>query len=324
VIEIMSNGALNSVQDLGREENLDIGVCGAGAMDRVALALANRMAGNAPSAAGIEVCIFPFKLRFLASTRFACTGASTSIRIRDRTLPTWWTIRADPGDELLIEPPGSGARVYVAFAGGLDVPIVLGSRSTDLKSSFGGMQGRALRKGDRIAFLPVTDAAETGRCRAFGISPASRIRFASELASGCITLRALAGAEYARFSRASRSAFERAEYRLTPDSNRQGCRLQGTALALSEPLELLSHGIVPGTAQVPPSGQPIIQLAEANTCGGYPRIATVIEADLWRIAQLRAGQRLRFKLVDFDAALGALRDESAEQQRIEQGLALAR
>jgi allophanate hydrolase subunit 2 len=142
------------------------------------------------------------------------------------------------------------------------------------------------------------------------------------LAAGTVRIRALPSAEYEHFSEDAASAFQRTEYRLTPDCNRQGYRLDGEALKTRHPVELLSHGIVPGTVQVPPSGMPIVQMAEANTCGGYPKIANVIEPDLWRLAQLRPGQRVRFELVDQEAAVAAIREQDREQARIRQGLAL--
>lgn len=313
MIEVQSGGALNLVQDLGRPGHLPIGVSGSGAMDSPALALANWMVGNPASAAGIEIAIFPFRVRFGRTAVFAVTGATAELRLDGRRLSSWWSARAQAGEVLTIAPPELGSRVYLGLRGGIEVPLVLGSRSTDLKSGFGGFQGRGLRKGDRLAFggAPSYDGAAN-----FGIAPPSRIRFGEELASGTVTVRALAGAEIEHFTEEAVRALQVAEYKLTADCNRQGYRLDGVALQTRRPVELLSHGLVPGTVQVPPSGQPIIQLAEANTCGGYPKIANVIEPDLWRLAQLRPGQRVRFALVDHPAALGAMRELDAEQARI--------
>lgn len=319
MIEVLSNGALNVVQDLGRPDHLAFGVSSGGAMDAPALAMANRMVGNDEGAAGIEVGIFPFRIRFRRATRFACTGADTTCELPRRSVPSWWAADAAAGDVLTIAAPAHGARVYLALAGGVDVPVVLGSRSTDLKSGFGGHAGRGLRKGDRLA---LGEAAAMRASAAFGVAPHWHRQFAGELATGTVQIRAIAGAEYDDFAAEARAVFEQTEYRLTPDCNRQGYRLQGAALKTAQPLELLSHGIVPGTIQVPPSGQPIIQLAEANTCGGYPKIATVIEADLWRVGQLRPGQRIRFQCVDHAAAVAALRALAEEQAHIRQGLAM--
>lgn len=321
MIEILSNGGLNLVQDLGRAGHLAVGVCGAGAMDAPALSMANWMVGNDAAAAGIEIGIFPFRVRFLQPRRFACTGPITTLAMQARKLPSWWAASADGGEVLTIAAPERGARAYLAIAGGIDVPPVLGSRSTDLKSGFGGLDGRGLRKGDRLALEEGAHCDAIGAAP-FGVGPASRFEFFDQAATGAATIRVLASAEYGQFTADAARAFQQSDYRLTADCNRQGFRLDGHALATREPLELLSHGIVPGTVQVPPSGQPIVQMAEANTCGGYPRIANVIAPDLWRLAQLRPGQRVRFALVDHDAAVAAIRDQAREQARIRQGLAL--
>ncbi|WP_370540354.1 biotin-dependent carboxyltransferase family protein [Acidovorax sp. ACV01] len=321
-IEILSNGALNLVQDLGRPDHVGIGVSSSGAMDVPALILANSMLGNPADAAGIEISIFPFRLRFLEAANFASAGASTTVAVRGRSWPSWWTAHADAGDILTIEPPPDGGRVYLAMSGGIDVPCVLGSRSTDLKSGFGGFEGRGLLKGDRLSSLHgglVGAASLPSR----GIAPQTRIAFSDELKRGTVTIRTMAGAELHRFNKQAIAAFTESDFRLTPDCNRQGYRLEGEVLALDAKVELLSHGIVPGTIQVPPSGQPIIQMAEANTCGGYPKIATVIEADLWRLAQLRPGLRVRFTLVDQQAALAAKRALDEELARFANALAVA-
>lgn len=321
-IEILSNGALNLVQDLGRPAHVGIGVSRSGAMDAPALMLANWMLGNSAGAAGIEISIFPFRVRFLEATSFASSGAPTTVALPERTWPSWWTAQANAGDVLTIAPPASGGRVYLAVPGGIDVPSVLGSRSTDLKSGFGGFKGRGLLKGDRLSPMREGASGSIGLpCR--GIAPKTRMAFADELRKGSVTIRAMAGAEFHHFSPQAAAAFTGSEFRLTHDCNRQGYRLEGEVLGLNAKLELLSHGIVPGTVQVPPSGQPIIQMAEANTCGGYPKIATVIEADLWRLAQLRPGMKVRFTLVDQESALAAKRALDEELARLANALAVA-
>lgn len=320
MIEVLSNGALNLIQDQGRTEYLALGVSIGGAMDSRALVMANWMLGNDGEAAGIEISIFPFRVQFHRSSWFACTGATTTVKIGERRWPSWWAARAQPGEVLTVAAPSQGSRAYLAFSGGLDVPVILGSRSTDLKSRFGGYKGRGLAKGDRIGLC--RSEGTLGDRAAFGIASKTRIAFSTQLESGTAEIRVIAGAEFIRFTNESAKAFQTTDYRLTPDCNRQGFRLDGMGLKTRHPVELLSHGIVPGTVQVPPSGQPIIQMTEANTCGGYPKIATVIEADLWRVAQLRPGQRIRFRLVDHNAACHALSEQADEQERIRRGLAV--
>ncbi|MHA7685706.1 5-oxoprolinase subunit C family protein [Cupriavidus sp. PET2-C1] len=320
MIEILSNGIPNLIQDLGRTGLLNAGVSRSGAMDSRALSLANILVGNDEGAAGLEISLFPFRLKFLADTCFACTGGDCTVRLDDTILAPWWGRQARAGQTLVIERPRRGARAYLAFSGGIDVPAVLGSRSTDLKSTLGGLEGRGLRRGDMLS-LRTQGHRALGR-RGLGLVPADLPRFWKELSTGCVTVRVLSAAEYDVFTESAKAAFLETEYQVSLDANRMGYRLRGVPLMLSEPFELFSHGIVPGTIQVPPNGQPIIQLAEANTCGGYPKIAVVIEADLWCLAQVPVGCNLRFQRVSLEEALNARRAHLAELAAMRQSLEL--
>ena len=325
MIEILSTGAANSVQDLGRFGYLDAGVGRSGAMDGLALEIGNRMLGNPLEAAGVEVTLFPFRLRFDSATAFAVTGADCPVRLNDRPLPPWWAMRAAAGDVQQLGLPRSGARAMICIAGGIDVPPVLGSRATDLKSGWGGFEGRGLQRGDRLALGRSTGSGLADLPTGFGIDPTEMRGPATETGlAGETTVRVLPSAEFADFTDEARNALFASAWQLTNDANRQGFRLQGPHLALSKKLELFSHGIMPGTVQVPPSGQPIIQLAEANTCGGYPKIANVIEADLWRLAQVPVGRAIRFVAIDRPAAIAALRRQRAMIDDIAALAALAR
>ncbi|MDQ2140222.1 biotin-dependent carboxyltransferase family protein [Alcaligenaceae bacterium B3P038] len=318
-MEVLSSGALNLVQDLGRTGLLSQGISGAGAMDRPALTMGNLLVGNPEDAAGIEISIFPFRVRFRQVTTFACTGAVGPVTLDDRAIPPWWTLTAQPGQTLVVAPPTHGARAYLSVRGGIDTPVVLNSRSTDIKAGFGGLEGRGLKRGDLLPVGAADDqpALQTG----IGVVPAALTDYVRELERGEVAVRVLPGAEYLRYTEAARDAFTHTPFAITPDANRMGYRLSGATLALAAPLELLSHGIVPGTIQVPPAGQPIIQLADANTCGGYPKIANVIGADLWRVAQAPIGTRLRFSLVSPQQAAEALQAQAYELNRIRGNLA---
>lgn len=316
MIEILSSGALNSVQDRGRRGLLSSGVSRSGAMDSVALDAANALIGNERDAAAIEVAAFPFRLRFEVATTVAVTGAIAEARLAGRRLPPWWATEVQAGDELVIDPPTRGARVYVAVGGGVDVPLLLGARATDLKSGYGGHEGRGLKRGDRLALGP----RPSGRLPACGIGalpPPGRSD-----ASG--PLRVLPAAEWSDFSEEASHLFVSVGWLVTAEADRQGCRFDGPELERERRHELLSHGIVPGTVQVPPSGRPIVQLAEANTCGGYPKIATVIEPDLWRLGQAMPGDELRFAVVSRDEALAALREAAEWLDRLRAETALYR
>ena len=322
MIEILTTGAANSVQDLGRFGYLDAGVSRSGAMDAPALELANRLVGNQPNAAAIEVAIFPFRLRFDRAALVAVTGADLPVMLNGIRYPSWWTLPLTTGDVLELGLPRRGARAYLAIAGGIAVPPLLGSASTDLKSRWGGLDGRGLRRGDWLepGFAP---AAAAGLPAGFGLDPKAIGRGADDVGEA-VPIRVLPGAEYEDFEQAAVDALEASAWQVTEDANRQGYRLSGTELKLNQKLELHSHGIMPGTVQVPPSGQPIIQLAEANTCGGYPKIAHVIEADLWRLGQAAVGSRLRFVRVDRRQAVEALRAQRGMIDRAAAFAALAR
>lgn len=312
MIEILEPGALSTVQDLGRTGSRRYGVGTAGAMDGVALEAGNRMLGNLSSAAGIEVQVLPLRIRFLQDMDFALTGGDTGADLDGAPVPPWWMCHARQGQVLTLGGAGSGfqsgARAYVLVAGGVDVPLVLGSRSTQLRGRFGGLQGRALQCGDR---LPCgTAGLPTVRAPGFGVVPAPVAlpdgAFAGASRPGVTAMRVLPAAEYDQFDDASAQAFWGTEWKISAQSDRYGYRLAGQALARRDAGDIRSHGIVPGVIQVPHSGQPIIQMRDAQPSGGYPKIGTVIEADLWRLGQARAGSRIRFVRCTYEEAVAAL------------------
>jgi biotin-dependent carboxylase-like uncharacterized protein len=309
-VDVMDTGLLNTVQDLGRPGLRKFGVGSAGAMDGFALAAANLMVGNPVDAAGIEVTTFPFRMRLNVRRRVAATGADTRLVIGKQMLPPWWSIRVEPGTEVRVEAPRRGMRGYLAVAGGIAVAEILGSRSTDLKAGFGGSDGRMLQRGQNLP-LGHLDADCSAGWDSFGIAtPETRMPLAplTAVGDGTTVVRVLPAAEHGELVEEARNAFWASEWQLSTSSNRVGYRLMGPVLRLHRPLELLSHGILPGVIQLPPSGQPMIQMSDANTCGGYPKIGLVIGADLWRLAQVRLGRRIRFSEVSLAQALAA-RDE---------------
>lgn len=304
MIEILSPGIMASVQDLGRQGLRDIGVGTAGAMDARALRIANLLAGNPEGAAAIEVTLGGFRLRFLQDCIFALAGAETGARLDGLPVPGWWVRRARAGQVLSGGMAARGMRAVIAIAGGIDLPEVLGARATDVKGGFGGLGGRWLQAGD---LLPIGPAPEMPLTEAgFGLA-AARLGLLAEEAP---ELRFLPAGEWLRHTEAVRAQFLASDWTLLPDSNRMGFRLAGPAL-LRPPMELLSHGILPGTIQLPPSGQPVIQMVDANTCGGYPKLGVVIGADLPRLAQARLGAKLRFRPVDRATALAARAEQTA-------------
>lgn len=313
MIEIISKTALSTVQDLGRYGSLRYGVGTSGAMDDLALATANLMLGNDINAAGIEVQLFPFTVRFQHDCDFAVTGADCSAQLDGRTLPPWWCTRARAGQTLTLSFPQSGCRAYLALQGGVDVPMVLGSRSTQLRGVFGGLEGRFLRQGDQLRAA----ASLSERCPDFGIEPPMAVL--PQSIDDQVAVRVIPAAEYDAFAPETQASFWQQSWKITAQSNRYGFRLQGDPLKPRHPIEIRSHGIVPGVIQIPHGGQPIIQMKDAQPSGGYPKFGTVIDADLWRLSQIPIGKNVRFIKTDYAAALAALQanhDYLAEVQRM--------
>lgn len=324
MIEIISTGALSTVQDMGRTSYRRFGVGTAGAMDSLALAAGNLMLGNSPNMAGIEIPVLAFSVRFLRELEFTVTGADCAMELDRQPILPWWRHRAKVGQVLTLGANGagfsSGARSYLLVSGGMDVPEVLGSRSTQLRGRFGGHQGRPLVIGDILITGAPTDAAILSNGKdprpdpvGFGIVPPVMALGASAFFSRnpaealpLTAVRVLPAAEYDAFDAETVQCFWQTDWKITAQSDRYGYRLAGPSLNLKTALETRSHGVVPGVIQVPPGGPPIIQMRDAQPSGGYPKIGTVIEADLWRLAQAPAGSRIRFVETSYAGALAAI------------------
>ncbi len=291
MMEVMVAGMLDLVMDLGRPGYRSQGVPEGGAADRPALIGANRLVGNADSAAGIEVLFRGPKLRFPEGGRIAITGADMETSLDGVSIPCGQTVTVAPGGTLDVGLAKRGLRAYLAVAGGIDVPEVLGSRSTFLPVGFGGWQGRALGAGD---VLPVGAPMMAG---------AGKIREKSQQEA----LRLLPGPQLAGFSDLSLQALTGSPYVVSNDSNRLGMRLSGQALGY-EGGELRSQAVLPGAIQVPPGGEPIVLGWDGPVTGGYPVIAGIISADLHRFAQMRPGELLTFRFVGLEEAREAAQE----------------
>nr|WP_256468700.1 biotin-dependent carboxyltransferase family protein [Bradyrhizobium sp. 61] len=301
----MASPAFNTIQDLGRNGARRFGVSASGAMDPVALAAGNALLGNDDDAAGIEIQTFPFRLRFESDTPFALTGADHDATLAGATVPSWWCRRARAGDILSIGAPRRGSRVYLTLGGGIDVPRVLGSRSTHLRAGFGGMEGRALQVGD---IIPVGEAGRGASGRSdFGVEPPDvAIPLHGPSKDRVLPVRVMRAGEYDLFSEAMQATFWSTPWKISARSDRGGYRLAGNKLTLETPVEMRSHGVVAGVVQVPPAGEPIIQMSDANTAGGYPKMAAVIQADLWRLGQAAPGSSIIFSEVSYQEAVAAM------------------
>lgn len=298
VLEVLEPGLLTTVQDLGRPGLRRLGVSWAGALDQPAARAANEIVGNDAGAALLECTLSGPRLRFLSATHFAVTGADLGAVLRRDDLGAWRVplglrVFARAGNELFFEARRAGCRAYVALAGGIAVPLVLGSRATDLGGGFGGHAGRALQGGDRLgAGAPPRRPPRLDRWCPPEASP------------GPVRLRVVLGPQQERLAPASLERFVSEPYAVAPASNRVGCRLAGARLEHHGGAEIPSEGMVPGSIQVPPDGQPIVMLADGPTTGGYAKAATVVRADLPRLAQLVPGMdSVRFEAVGVDAAI---------------------
>lgn len=275
-VTVLTSGPLCTVQDEGRPGLAATGVARSGACDRASSRLANRLVGNPPDAAVLEVTFGGLRLRADTDVVVVTTGARCADAPAHNS-----PLQLRAGDELVLAAPVSGLRTYLALRGGVDVPRVLGSRSTDLLSGLGPAQ---VRDGD---VLPLGAA--------YGPMPGVDVAPVADPADGEVTVGVIPGPRWDWFSRDAHAALLGAGYRMTSDSNRIGLRLEGPALQRSGSGELPSEGIVRGAIQVPPSGQPVLFLADHPVTGGYPIIAYVDDDDVDRCAQLRPGQGLSFR-----------------------------
>ncbi len=328
-VEVIRPGLLTSVQDLGRWGYARYGVPTAGAMDSFAAMAANRLVGNADGAAVLEITLAGPALRFPRGGRIAVAGADLAPQLDSAELAGWTAHEAPAGAVLRFGRRRAGLRAYLAIAGGIDVPAVLGSRSTYLPGGFGGHAGRALQAGDVLgvgsAGADAAPAWGAGQARGVAREPPSPAPATAErmLPTGSrpaygrdAVIRVVLGPHVDRFSPAGRATLLGAGYRVGPASDRMGYRLHGPRLERREPADILSVGMPLGGIQVPADGQPIVLLADHQTHGGYPLIATVIRADLPLVAQLAPGEAVNFRAVGLDEARAALRAAAAALQTI--------
>lgn len=292
-IYIMNGGILTTVQDLGRFSYQQQGVSPGGAMDSRSFRIANYLVGNWENEAGLEVTLLGPQIRFTTATIFAVTGADLTPCLNGQEVEQYRAIRANSGDILSFRGLKSGCRSYVAFAGGLDVEPVMGSRATLLRGAIGGYQGRKLKAGDTIDFrYPVHHLPDL---EARHIPP-------EDFSSDTVALRILLGPQEDRFTEEAIQTLLRETYTVTPQSDRMGYRLKGPKLQHTTDANIITDGIALGSIQVPGSGQPIIMMAERQSTGGYTKIANVISVDIPKLSQCKVGTKLTFQLVTLEEA----------------------
>ena len=306
-LEVIAPGLQSTVQDLGRPGLGRFGISPGGAADRAALVRANRAVGNPDEAAALEITMLGPTLRAVRPVRIAIAGADLGATVNGFALRPGSTLDLHAGDTIAFDPGRAvgGVRAYLALAGGIDVPVVMGSRATDLTAGMGGLEGRPIRAGDPIRILPPPLSADQPVQR-----PSVRNITASPSA-GVITLRVVRGPQADRFDPDAWSTFLHVGFTVSSTSDRMGLRLDGPAIMPRDGADLISEGIVTGAIQVTNGGQPIVMLPARATIGGYAKIATVITADLDRLGQARPGETIRFREVTVEEAMASARDEQS-------------
>ncbi len=290
MIEVLHPGFLASIQDTGRYGYRKYGVAVSGAMDGFALRVANLLVGNPENAAGIEVTLgYGFKMRAATELWIAITGGDLTPQINKTPIPMWTPLEMRKDDILTFRVQKSGFRAYVAVGGGIESPLVMNSYSPMI-----GTSGGILKPGDRLNLhtpplpprirLPVLPAGYVPKYE-------SRIR-----------LSVIFGPQEDFFTSESLKLFLHSEYTITPQSNRQGYRLEGPRLSHTKTYDVISEAVWPGAVQVPGDGLPIILCADAQTTGGYPKIASVISADVDKLGQAKPSDKISFHSVSIEEA----------------------
>ncbi len=306
IFNVLSPGAYTTVQDLGRFGWQPFGVPPSGMLDDFAGRIANMLVGNPDTAALLELTFSGPTLKILAPATIALTGADMPFSINGVPAAGWCAVPVQPGDTVTVGMARSGCRGYLAVSQGIDVPLVMGSRSCYVGAAIGGFNGRPLQAGDRLRRGP-GEADHLARR-----VPAERVpAYPSE-----ITLRAIPGPQDDFFDHGL-DVFFNASFTVSPQADRMGCRLQGPVISQIEamPQSIISEPSLPGGVQIPQDGQPIILLSE-QTVGGYTKIATVISSDIPRVAQALPGDRIRFERIDIDAAHALYRRQASLLERI--------
>lgn len=295
MIRVVKPGLFTTVQDLGRYGYAHLGISPAGAADALSLRIANRLVGNDENTPALEMTLLGATLEFDEPALIATSGASCECQVDRKDIAVSTAVEVLAGSVLQCGSTKNGARCYLAVRGGFDVPLIMGSASTDIRGRFGGVEGRRLQAGDVL------------RIGIGGLHPRRlRVGTPAEFQRHG-PIRVTRGAQHDWFSAEAHAKFFSSAYVVSEQSDRAGLRLQGEAVTPRERKQLLTDGIPLGAIQVPQDGQPILLFVDQQTTGGYPKIVNVIAADMHRIGQLRPRDEIRFAEVSITEAVGALR-----------------
>lgn len=295
ILEVLKPGLLTTIQDLGRPGYQQYGMVVAGAMDAFSLQVGNLLVGNSRQEAGLEITLMGPELRILEDAIVAICGADLSPTLDEEPVSLWKTFYVGKGKILRFGQPKAGARAYLTVAGGLDVTPVMNSKSTYVKAGIGGLNGRALQRGDIIRCAGERNLNKKIVHRGLHPDDIPHYPLAREI-------KVILGPDVDAFSEESKEIFLTSTYTVSNQCDRMGFRLTGSAIRHKSGADIISDAIALGTIQVPVSGEPIILLADRQTTGGYTRIATVISVDIPFVSQMRPGSKMTFKSVSLEEA----------------------
>ena len=304
ILEIIEPGLLTTVQDRGRYGYQRFGVPVSGALDTFALRAANLLAGNDQGAAALEMTVLGPRIRFLDDTWFALAGADLSPTLDGVPVASWQTISAKKDSVLSFQGAQDGMRSYLAVAGGIDVPLVMGSRSTYTKAAMGGLEGRPLKAGDVLSSLDVAPGAKFIELKLPELIQAPTYGHKHQV-------RVILGPQEKAFTSSGIDTFLNSEYIVTIQSDRMGYRMEGPVIEHVSGPDIVSDGIPLGAIQVPGDGLPIVLLTDRGTTGGYTKIATVISTDISIFAQALPGDTITFQAIAIEDAHAILHDQEA-------------
>jgi len=321
MISVVKPGLLTTVQDLGRFGYQKFGVVVGGALDRFAARVVNSVVGNDEDAAVIEFAQLGPELRFEREALIAWTGADFAARSGGELLPADRAVRVQAGETLSFGAARAGLRGWLAVAGGIDVPLVLGSRTTYRRGGFGGFEGRPLRVGDTLRVGEFSEWTRNylGKAPRFSTWSVRPPTLGKPAAAG--TVRVVRGPEWEWFEAEAQRLFFASDWTATKDADRMGVRLAGPVLPQRTVREMISEGVADGAVQVPAGGAPIVLLPSRQTVGGYPRIAAVAAIDHGRLAQLAPGRTIRFQEISVAEAHGLYLARERDLNRVRTGLA---
>ncbi len=306
-IRVLKAGMLTTVQDLGRTGYQSQGFSVAGAMDVRSFKIANLLLDNPENEAVLEFTLIGPTLQFTSETIIAITGGDFTPTLNGEPVPSYEAVYVNRGDILKFGSARTGSRGYIAFSSYLDIPVVMGSRCTNLKSQIGGFKGRKLKDEDYIGFRIK---------RRYLPYFLSRKLKPDDFSAESETLRVVFGPQDDRFSRQGIETFLTEEYTVTSDFDRMGCRLEGPFIAPKDTTDMISDGIAYGSVQVPSHGKPIVLLSDRQTTGGYPKLATVASVDIPKLVQRKTDHRIHFTAISVEEAQKLYREEEKAYEKM--------